>query len=67
MGIVNAGMLDVYEDITPTLRDHVEDALLNRREDATERLLDIAESHKVRVKLKTGRSEVARERCQRTS
>ena len=52
MGIVNAGMLDVYEDITPTLRDHVEDALLNRREDATERLLDIAESHKGEGKAK---------------
>ena len=52
MGIVNAGMLDVYEDINPTLREHVEDALLNRREDATERLLDIADT-KVRAKLKT--------------
>ena len=52
MGIVNAGMLDVYEDINPTLREHVEDALLNRREDATERLLDIAESHKGEGKAK---------------
>ena len=52
MGIVNAGMLDVYEDINPTLREHVEDALLNRREDATERLLDIADSHKGEGKAK---------------
>ena len=42
MGIVNAGQLAVYEDIPGELRDGVEDVLLNRRPDATERLLEIA-------------------------
>jgi len=39
MGIVNAGLLEVYEEIEPGLRDLVEDVLLNRRSDATERLV----------------------------
>ena len=43
MGIVNAGMLEVYEEIIPELRDLVEDVLLNRRPDATERLVDYGE------------------------
>jgi 5-methyltetrahydrofolate--homocysteine methyltransferase len=43
MGIVNAGMLEVYEEIEPELRDLVEDVLLNRRADATERLVDFGE------------------------
>lgn len=43
MGIVNAGQLDLYEDIAEDLRERVEDVLLNRRPDASERLLDIAE------------------------
>ncbi len=42
MGIVNAGQLAIYDDIEPTLRDACEDVILNRRPDATERLLDIA-------------------------
>jgi 5-methyltetrahydrofolate--homocysteine methyltransferase len=42
MGIVNAGVLPVYEDIPGELREHVEDVILNRRADATERLLEIA-------------------------
>ncbi len=46
MGIVNAGMLDVYEEIEPTLREHVEDVLLNRRPDATERLVALGERRK---------------------
>ncbi|MFK5647206.1 methionine synthase [Ornithinimicrobium sp. LYQ121] len=46
MGIVNAGMLGVYEDIDPTLREHVEDVILARREDATERLIELAEKIK---------------------
>jgi 5-methyltetrahydrofolate--homocysteine methyltransferase len=41
MGIVNAGQLAVYEEIKPTLREHVEDLLFNRRPDATERLLTL--------------------------
>jgi len=43
MGIVNAGQLAVYEDIAIELRDGVEDVLLNRRPDATERLLELAQ------------------------
>ena len=43
MGIVNAGMLEVYEEIDPELRELVEDVLLNRRPDATERLVDFGE------------------------
>jgi 5-methyltetrahydrofolate--homocysteine methyltransferase len=43
MGIVNAGQLAVYEEIEPELRERVEDVILNRRADATERLLEMAE------------------------
>jgi 5-methyltetrahydrofolate--homocysteine methyltransferase len=43
MAIVNAGQLDIYDDIEPDLRERVEDVILNRRDDATERLLEIAE------------------------
>ncbi len=46
MGIVNAGMLEVYEEIEPELRTLVEDVLLNRRPDATERLVDMGEKLK---------------------
>lgn len=46
MGIVNAGMLTVYEDIPKDLLERVEDVLLNRREDATDRLVDFAEQFK---------------------
>ena len=46
LGIVNAGQLAIYEDLPADLRDAVEDAVLNRREDATERLLEIAEKYK---------------------
>ncbi len=42
MGIVNAGMLEVYDEIQPELLEHVEDVLLNRRPDATERLVEFA-------------------------
>jgi 5-methyltetrahydrofolate--homocysteine methyltransferase len=49
MGIVNAGQLAIYEDLPAELRDAVEDAVLNRREDATERLLDIAANYKDRA------------------
>ncbi|GIW71550.1 MAG: methionine synthase [Planctomycetota bacterium] len=45
MGIVNAGQLEVYEDIAPELRERVEDVLLARRPDATERLLAYAAAH----------------------
>jgi len=43
MGIVNAGMLEVYEEIAPELRELIEDVLLNRRPDATERLVEYGE------------------------
>jgi len=46
MGIVNPGMLEVYEEIPPQLRELVEDVLLNRRPDSTERLLKFADSVK---------------------
>jgi 5-methyltetrahydrofolate--homocysteine methyltransferase len=46
MGIVNAGMLEVYEEIDPELKVLVEDVLLNRRPDATERLVDFGEKLK---------------------
>jgi 5-methyltetrahydrofolate--homocysteine methyltransferase len=46
MGIVNAGQLGVYDEIPPELRERVEDVVLNRRPDATERLVALAESFK---------------------
>jgi len=46
MGIVNPSMLEIYDNINKDLLERVEDVLLNRREDATERLLDFAESFK---------------------
>ncbi|MCO6357234.1 methionine synthase [Roseivirga pacifica] len=52
MGIVNPTMLEVYDDIPKDLLEHVEDVLLNRRNDATERLLDFAESYKSEGKKK---------------
>jgi len=50
MGIVNAGQLAVYEEIEPELRERVEDVLLNRRDDATERLVEFAERVKAKDK-----------------
>ena len=46
MGIVNAGQLAIYDEIPPDLRDPVEDVILNRRPDATERLLEVAERYR---------------------
>ncbi len=46
MGIVNAGQLAIYQDLPESLRNAVEDVVLNRRDDATERLLDVAEGYK---------------------
>ena len=66
MGIVNAGQLAVYEEIEPELRERVEDVLLNRRDDATERLVDFAErvkaKGKVPVKDEAWRAEPVEER-----
>ena len=42
MGIVNAGMMGLYSELTPELRERVEDVVLNRRDDATERMIEIA-------------------------
>ena len=56
MGIVNAGMLEVYEEIEPELKVLVEDVLLNRRPDATERLVDFG------VKLKSAGGTVVSEK-----
>ncbi|PZR77132.1 MAG: methionine synthase, partial [Chthoniobacterales bacterium] len=50
MAIVNAGQLAVYQEIEPELKTRVEDVLLNRRDDATERLVDFAESVKASEK-----------------
>ena len=46
MGIVNAGQLAIYDDLPSALRDAVEDVILNRREDATDRLLALAEEYR---------------------
>ena len=46
MGIVNAGQLAIYDDLPGELRERVEDVVLNRREDATERLLEIADKYR---------------------
>jgi 5-methyltetrahydrofolate--homocysteine methyltransferase len=46
MGIVNAGMVGVYDDLEPSLRERVEDVVLNRRPDAGERLVEVAETAK---------------------
>src|SRR5438477_671658 len=66
MAIVNAGQLAVYEEIEPELRERVEDVLLNRREDATERLVDFAENikakGKTRVKDEAWRAQSVEER-----
>ena len=66
MGIVNAGQLAVYEEVEPELRERVEDVLLNRRDDATERLVDFAERVKAKgkapVKDEAWRAEPAEER-----
>ncbi len=60
MGIVNAGALAVYDDIPADLRDVIEDVILNRRPDGTERLLAAAESYKGDGSEARGRHELAR-------
>ncbi|HMM58250.1 MAG TPA: methionine synthase [Rudaea sp.] len=52
MGIVNAGAMPIYDDLEPELRERVEDVVLNRRSDATERLMEIAERYKKGAKEK---------------
>ncbi|WP_343732719.1 methionine synthase [Duganella sp.] len=55
MGIVNAGMVGVYDDLEPELRERVEDVVLNRREDATERMIEFAGT----LKAGAGKQEAA--------
>ncbi len=57
MGIVNAGMVGVYDDIEPILRERVEDVVLNRRPDAGERLVEIAETARSGAKDESKRLE----------
>ena len=57
MGIVNAGMVGVYDDLDPVLRERVEDVVLNRRPDAGERLVEIADSAKSGAKDETKKLE----------
>ena len=61
MAIVNAGQLDVYEEIEPELLERVEDVLLNRRPDATERLVELAEKVKDTGASKEAEQETWRE------
>ena len=61
MGIVNAGQLEVYEEIEPQLRELIEDVLLNRREDATERLI----AHSEKIKETGGKKTVEEEQAWR--
>jgi 5-methyltetrahydrofolate--homocysteine methyltransferase len=57
MGIVNAGMVGVYDELEPELRERVEDVVLNRRSDAGERLVEIAETAKSGAKDESKRNE----------
>ena len=57
MGIVNAGMIGVYDELEPVLRERVEDVVLNRRPDAGERLVEIAENAKGAAKDESKRLE----------
>ena len=57
MGIVNAGQLEVYDEIPKDLLEYVEDVLLNRRDDATERLVDFAESFRSEAKSEKKKDE----------
>lgn len=60
MGIVNAGQLGVYEDLAPELRERVEDIVLNRRPDATERMIDFAATLKGEGKKEDGAAAMAK-------
>jgi 5-methyltetrahydrofolate--homocysteine methyltransferase len=62
MGIVNAGMLEVYEEIEPELKELVEDVLLNRRPDSTERLVEFGE--KLKAAGAAGRDEPAEKKAE---
>ncbi|MEQ1617390.1 MAG: methionine synthase [Terricaulis sp.] len=62
MGIVNAGSLTLYDEVEPELRERVEDVLLNRRDDATDRLLEFAETLRGAKKKEAARDLAWRER-----
>ena len=66
MGIVNAGMIEVYEEIPKDLLEAVEDVLLNRRDDATERLVNLAETVKGDGKKNSTRPFVEKPKRRRT-
>jgi 5-methyltetrahydrofolate--homocysteine methyltransferase len=57
MGIVNAGMVGVYDDLEPVLRERVEDVVLNRRPDAGERLVEVAETARSGAKDESKRND----------
>ncbi|MGJ7545281.1 methionine synthase [Variovorax sp. LT1R16] len=57
MGIVNAGMVGVYDDLEPVLRERVEDVILNRRPDAGERLVEVAETARSGAKDESKRND----------
>ncbi|HEY2155345.1 MAG TPA: hypothetical protein VGH33_06925, partial [Isosphaeraceae bacterium] len=61
MGIVNAGQLEVYEEIPKDLLERVEDVLLNRRPDAADRLTEFAETVKKKGKKQEAKADVWRE------
>ena len=65
MGIVNAGQLAVYAEIEPELREACEDVVLNRRPDATERLLALTENYKGQGMQAPGRICLARRACRK--
>ncbi len=61
MGIVNAGQIAVYDEIDPELLEHIEDVLFDRREDATERLVDLAEKYEGQSAEEEAQAEAWRE------
>ena len=66
MGIVNAGQLEVYDEVEPELRNYIEDVLLNRHPDATDRLLTYADEIKNRGQAGGGRESAAEMEAWRT-
>jgi 5-methyltetrahydrofolate--homocysteine methyltransferase len=61
MGIVNAGQLAIYDDLPLELKDHVEDVILNRRDDSTDRMLNIADNYRGDGTVKEAESEAWRD------
>lgn len=59
MGIVNAGQLAIYDDLPDELREHVEDIVLNRRADGTERMLELAEKYRGDGSVETAKQDAA--------